>query len=89
MPLNIPTQKEIVKKLLTLLTSAVCILTWFSSCSDNESYSDLLKEEEKATNWYMAQRTIALEIPEDSVFITGENAPYYKWTKTAIFICKW
>ena len=67
-----------MKKLLTLLTSAVCILTWVSSCSDNESYSDLLKEEEKATNWYMAQRTIALEIPEDSVFITGENAPYYK-----------
>lgn len=48
------------------------------SCEDDQSYSDLLKEEEKATNWYLAQRTICLEIPADSVFQTGPDAPYYK-----------
>lgn len=59
--------------LLTLLLSAI-----MGACSDSESYSNLLKTEEKATNWYMAQRKICLEIPEDSIFETGEDAPYYK-----------
>lgn len=61
--------------MVMLVMSAIALTT---SCSDNESYSNLLKAEEKATNWYMAQRKICLEIPKDSIFETGEDAPYYK-----------
>ena len=63
-----------------ILTTAClgALLLGAAACSDSESYSDLLKEEEKATNWYMAGKKICLEIPADSVFETGENAPYYK-----------
>lgn len=69
-----------MKKITTslLAAQALLILLPLSACSDDESYSDLLKEEEKATNWYLAQRHICLEIPEDSVFQTGPDAPYYK-----------
>lgn len=50
----------------------------FSACSDSKSYSDLLKEEQKASNWYLAQHNVYNEIPADSVFEVGENAPYYR-----------
>lgn len=49
-----------------------------SSCSKSKSYSELLKEEEQAVNWYMANQQICLEIPENGNFIVGEDAPYYK-----------
>lgn len=48
------------------------------SCSKTQSYSDLLKEEQKASNWFLAQHKVCNEIPADSVFETGPDAPYYK-----------
>jgi hypothetical protein len=48
------------------------------ACSKSKSYSELLKEEEKATNWYLSNQVVISEVPADSVFITGEDAPYYK-----------
>lgn len=56
----------------------VFMLMSLASCNDNESYSNLLKEEEKATNWFLADKKICLEIPKDSVFEVGPNAPFYK-----------
>lgn len=49
-----------------------------TSCDDTESYSDLLKEEQKVSNWFLAQHRVCNEIPSDSVFEVGENAPYYR-----------
>ncbi|MDE6296437.1 MAG: DUF4827 domain-containing protein, partial [Muribaculaceae bacterium] len=40
--------------------------------------SELLNEEEHAVNWYMANQQIVPYIPEDSVFLTGSKAPFYK-----------
>lgn len=48
------------------------------SCEKGESYADLLRKEEKAVNWYLSGESVAVEIPADSVFITGEDAPFYK-----------
>ena len=49
------------------------------SCSKTESYSELLREEEKAVNWYLASQKVELDIPSDSIsFITGDDAPFYK-----------
>ncbi|MCM1290901.1 MAG: DUF4827 domain-containing protein [Prevotella sp.] len=50
----------------------------FISCDDSKSYSELLNDEEKATNWYMANQKIELTIPEDSVLLHGQDAPFYK-----------
>lgn len=50
-----------------------------SSCSESQSYSELLREEEKAVNWYLAQHQVLLDLPADSIsFETGEDAPFYK-----------
>ncbi|MCH5227581.1 MAG: DUF4827 family protein [Muribaculaceae bacterium] len=60
------------------------------SCSKTQSYSELLREEEKACNWYLASKNVMLELPEDARdLITsetigedglpyGEDAPFYK-----------
>lgn len=71
--------KQAIKYIMTaMLPGIIALGALLSSCSDQESYANLLKVEEKATNWYMAQHKICLEIPEDSVFETGPDAPYYK-----------
>ncbi len=50
----------------------------FSSCDKTESYSDLLKKEQKASNWFLAQHKVCNVIPPDSAFIEGPDAPFYR-----------
>lgn len=59
-------------------------------CSKTQSYSELLRDEEKACNWYLSKYNVSVEMPEDAkdliTFDTldqdgipyGENAPFYK-----------
>lgn len=51
------------------------------ACQDGKSYSDLLDEEEKAVNWYLAQQSVVASVPADSVFETGPGAPFYRMNK--------
>lgn len=50
-----------------------------SACSKSESYSELLKQEEQAVNWYLAGQRVEIEIPADSMsFEIGPDAPFYR-----------
>ncbi|MCH5234037.1 MAG: DUF4827 family protein [Muribaculaceae bacterium] len=54
-----------------------------SSCSKTQSYSELLRDEEHAVNWYLANYNVVLELPENPKDLityaeAGEDAPYYK-----------
>lgn len=61
-----------------------------AGCSKSQSYSELLREEEQACNWYLSNYNVSLELPEDyQDLITsetlkedgtpyGEDAPFYK-----------
>lgn len=49
-----------------------------SGCSKSESYSNLLKQEERASNWYLSNHKVRNDIPSDSIFETGTDAPFYK-----------
>lgn len=66
------------KKLLYIYSGIAAITILFSSCEKTKSYSELLKEEEQAVNWFLANQEIVPYVPEDSVFKTGSNAPFYK-----------
>lgn len=66
-----------LNKLYISIIAALVLLSTVA-CEDSVSYSELLNQEEEATNWYMAQQTICMTIPTDTVFITGENAPFYR-----------
>lgn len=61
--------------------SLICVVltsVMLASCSKTESYSDLLKKEQKVSNWYLAQHKVCNEIPADSVFLMGPDAPFYR-----------
>lgn len=49
-----------------------------TSCTDSDSYADLLETERKSTNAYLANCRVVNHVPEDSVFEYGEDAPYYR-----------
>ena len=61
-------------KFLIMLTIPLLLL----SCDDKKSYSELLDDEEKAVNSFLAHHTVITEVPADSIFISGPDAPYYK-----------
>lgn len=76
------------KYIFLLLLGALMLMT--GSCSKSQSYSELLRNEEKACNWFLSSRNVELELPEDAKdLITvesldeygepyGENAPFYR-----------
>lgn len=66
-----------LKKLFGLIcVASIAVAT--TSCKDEVSYSDRLNSERHATNAFLANNRIVNEIPADTVFETGVNAPYYK-----------
>lgn len=49
-----------------------------SSCDDTKSYAELLNDETRYVNTFLANQRVINEIPADTVFETGTNAPYYR-----------
>lgn len=64
-------------KLLAILMGGVAMLS-LASCEEDYSYADLLREERRACNSYLSGYEIIDEIPADTVFEVGPNAPFYK-----------
>ncbi len=64
-----------ISKIGALVAVSLMVIT---SCSDKKSYADLLNEEDHAVNYFLAQHRVITEIPEDSIFEYGVDAPYYK-----------
>lgn len=48
------------------------------SCDDNKSYAELLTDENKSVNRFLAEQRVIMKIPPDSVFEIGADAPYYQ-----------
>ncbi|MDE6079278.1 MAG: DUF4827 domain-containing protein [Duncaniella sp.] len=48
------------------------------SCDHTKSYAELLTDETRAVNAFLAEHHVVISIPEDSVFQVGPNAPYYR-----------
>lgn len=69
-----------IKIFKTAFTAAASLLiaAGFTSCEDSVSYSDLLKDEEHAVNWFLAQQKVCPEIPADTLLQYGADAPYYR-----------
>lgn len=63
-----------------ILTFAICAASlWgFSSCKDSKSYAELLNEETKSVNSFLADQNVILDVPADSVFEYGFDAPFYR-----------
>lgn len=61
-----------------VLLLAITVLMTLAACSDDESYADRLNDERNAVNAYLANHRVVMNVPEDSVFEVGENAPFYR-----------
>lgn len=62
-------------KLPLLVMACLFVAT---SCDNTESYADLLQKERKACNAYLADQRVEVNIPADTVFEVGPDAPYYR-----------
>lgn len=66
-----------ITRLLAALMPAMAAIG-LTGCSDDQSYADLLRQENKDVNAFLANHRVVASIPKDTVFETGENAPYYQ-----------
>ncbi len=48
------------------------------SCSDDKTYSELLNEENQYINNFLSNFRVVDDVPADSIFETGPDAPYYR-----------
>lgn len=63
-----------LRHIFILLASAAL----FSACQDDHSYQHLLTLENQYSNNFLADQRVEMEIPADTVFETGPDAPYYR-----------
>ena len=49
-----------------------------SSCNNTKSYAEYLADERQAVNHYLSGFRVINNVPEDSVFECGKDAPFYK-----------
>lgn len=67
-----------IKFFTFVLIVATGATAMFSSCHDGKSYAQLLNDESHAINYFLAQHKVVNEIPSDTIFETGIDAPYYR-----------
>lgn len=64
-------------RLFSILLGGVALLM-MTSCEESYSYADLLRDERRACNSFLSGYEIVDEIPADTVFEVGPDAPFYK-----------
>ena len=57
---------------------APLFLVGLAACDDSKTYAELLVEENHYVNNFLADHRVINEIPADTVFEYGANAPYYR-----------
>lgn len=67
-----------MNKLFLSIIALVGMLLAATSCSDRKSYAELLNDENKSVNAFLAQHRVVNRVPADSVFEVGPDAPYYR-----------
>lgn len=70
-------KKHILHIGVAALSFALSIIG-LSSCQDSKTYAELLTDETHFVNNFLADQRVVKEMPADTVFEYGENAPYYR-----------
>ncbi len=71
------------RKTLFIALMAAIVGFILPSCNDGKSYSELLNDETKSVNAFLARQHVITSIPSDSVFEVGPDAPYYQLDEEA------
>lgn len=67
-----------LKSIIISLSLGIILASSIVSCSDSKTYAELLTDENHYVNNFLADQKVINEIPDDTVFIYGEDAPYYR-----------
>lgn len=67
-----------MKRYSTAALAAIAVASALTACDDSKSYAELLGEEDMYVNNFLCDQTIVLDIPADTVFECGPDAPYYR-----------
>lgn len=70
--------KHFIYRLSIGLAVAVGLGAGLSSCNDDQSYADLLRDEDQSVNRYLVNQRVVDAVPADSLFEVGPNAPFYQ-----------
>lgn len=65
-------------RIIRNIAAAAAFVALFASCDDDVSYAELLSKEDLAVNNFLADQVVYLDIPADTVFEVGPDAPYYR-----------
>ena len=68
--------KAYIATFRTIVLAVLCAVA-VSACDDSKSFAELLNDENQYVNNFLADQTVCLEIPADTAFIYGPDAPYY------------
>ena len=63
---------------IAMMAAVAAVGVSTTSCSDTQSYAELLTDEAKAVNYFLANQRVVNEVPADSIFEEGPDAPYYR-----------
>lgn len=69
---------KLIDRIILIFALAALPTVALTSCEDGRSYAEMLNDENKAVNRYLANQRVVTEIPADSVFEVGDGAPYYQ-----------
>ncbi len=67
-----------IRKLFPAAVLAAALAAGAASCSDDKTYAELLTDEAHYVNNFLADQRVVNEVPADTVFETGPDAPYYR-----------
>lgn len=75
--MTIKSYNSLFRNVLVSASLAVALGLTTTGCEDTKSYAELLSDENKVVNRFLVDQNVIPEVPADSVFLTGEDAPYY------------
>ena len=70
--------KKINGRLILGVIATVFASVSFLACNDSKSYSELLNDEKVNINAFLANQRVVNEVPADSAFEIGPDAPFYR-----------
>lgn len=60
-------------RIIRIIFMAITACVTLGACNDRQSYAELLRDETKATNYYLSNFQVINDIPADSVLISVED----------------
>lgn len=63
---------------VSVVMAGISLMMTFGACDDGKSYAELLTDESHSINNFLADQRVENQIPADTIFETGPDAPYYR-----------